>query len=635
MCSAAFAADSRLSFPKQFSLSAKGVNVQTGRYMKSVEDLKIGPFALRRSWGELPALPIVRSFGTPLIASSQTLQWSHNYVQGPYLDGNDSQGNLNIFIVDGAEYRFRTDPNGIFMAQDKATQGSRVDQSAGQWTLTDRQGNIFVFQVPANITNSGQKYLISATYANGSQMLYTYNNAGQVRTITSNLGYALVFDYNAQSNVSSVCGYNLTATQVSGSSTCASAALKVSYGYDSTGAQLTSVTDTGGGVVNINYTISGGAPLPTCITLRNSATCEVTNVFGVGPLILPDQVTQQTTATGSVWTYNYVNGDDPNDIPIVAGQPRWTRATLVDGAGQSFGMRFDRGQLVESSSPQGTFVYRYPQYSYVTPDVADGYGIAIVDFRGTLPRLITTPDGDAEYYEHNTRGEVTKKVTLARGTNIMALTTTTGGTLIPTDTNLAQCCTNIEPLVVPTGSIVVSQSFLPDWGGIGLFGQLYIMGCGAGPVDDKRCSKPITQVDAKGNQTDFDYSAVHGGIITETGPAPTPGGVRPQTRYSYVQRQAYILGAGGAAVAAGPPVWLLASKSFCKTSQWTGSACALANDEVRTDYEYGPPTGLNNLNLRGEVVDAGGTALRTCYAYDWRGLRTGVTTPRAGLGVCP
>jgi hypothetical protein len=636
------AADSRLSFPKQFSISAKGVNVQTGRYMKSVEDLKIGPFALRRSWGELPSYPIVRGFGTPLSAANQALQWTHNFLQGQYLDGNDSIGSLYIFVVDGNEYRFRIDINSNFLAQDKSTQGSRIEQTPPQWKLIDRQGSVYIFEPVAGTTNSTQKYLTSATYPNGSRLLYTYNAAGQVRTVISNLGYALVFDYNAQANLAVACGYNLTVTRVTSSSTCAGASLKATYGYDATGAQLTTVTDALNGVVTINYTVVGNAPLPTCITFRNSAACEVTNEYATAGLLLPDQVIKQTMATDAltpvadVWSYNYVNGEDPIDVPIVAGQPRWTRATIVDGAGQNFGMRFDRGQLVESSSPQGTFVYRYPQYGYIPPS-ATSFGVAAIDFRGTLPRLITTPDGDAEYYEHNTRGEVTKKVTLPKGTNIFALTTTGGGTLIPADPNLALCCTTIDPLVVPAGSIVVSQNFLPDWGGTGLYGQDYVMGCGQSfsSADDKRCSKPISQIDANGNQTDFDYSAIHGGILTETGPAPTPGGVRPQTRYTYVQRQAFILGAGSTVVAAGPPVWLLASKSICKTSQWTGSACAVANDEVRTDYEYGPTSGLNNLNLRGEVVDATGMALRTCYAYNWRAQRTSVTTPRAGLGVCP
>jgi hypothetical protein len=451
----------------------------------------------------------------------------------------------------------------------------------------------------------------------------------------SSLGYALVFDYNGQGNLATACGYNLTLAAVNAASSCAGSTFKVGYVYNTAGVLLTSVTDTGGGIFNMSYVPYGNGALPTCISLRNSATCEVTNQFGGGGLILPDQVTLQTTATGDVWTYDYRNGEDPNDLPPVAGQPRWTRAWHTDGAGHAFSFQYDRGLLIKSTSPQGAFTYRYSQFSYVAAS-PNGLGLMTVDFRGTLPRLITTGDGDVEYYEHNLRGEVTKLVTLPRGTNVMALTTTNGGTLVLSGPALSECCTAIEPLVVPAGAIVVSQAFLPDWGGVGyLAGQLYVMGCGVGPADDKRCSKPISQTDANGNQTDYEYSAVHGGIVTETGPAPAPGGVRPQTRYSYVQRQAFILGAGGSVVAAGPPVWMLAAKSVCKTSQWNGSACAVANDEVRTTYDYGPTTGLNNLNLRGEVVDAAGMALRTCYAYDWRGLRTSVTSPRAGLGVCP
>lgn len=39
--------------------------------------------------------------------------------------------------------------------------------------------------------------------------------------------------------------------------------------------------------------------------------------------------------------------------------------------------------------------------------------------------------------------------------------------------------------------------------------------------------------DARGNVTDYTYSATHGGLLTVTAVAPTSGATRPQTRYSY------------------------------------------------------------------------------------------------------
>ncbi|MGH1558136.1 hypothetical protein ACRAWD_10700 [Caulobacter segnis] len=55
------------------------------------------------------------------------------------------------------------------------------------------------------------------------------------------------------------------------------------------------------------------------------------------------------------------------------------------------------------------------------------------------------------------------------------------------------------------------------------------------------CDKPDWIRDEKGNQTDFTYDLAHGGgVATVTRPAPTPGGIRPQTRYTYGQVQAYF-----------------------------------------------------------------------------------------------
>ncbi|HEY0598183.1 MAG TPA: hypothetical protein VGD20_20395, partial [Sphingopyxis sp.] len=210
--------------------------------------------------------------------------------------------------------------------------------------------------------------------------------------------------------------------------------------------------------------------------------------------------------------------------------------------------------------------------------------------------------------------------------------------IAPLDPALDECCVLPNtPAAMPAGSVTVGQAFLPS---LPSNGDPYPNGCGAGAIDAKLCDKPIMKIDAKGNQTDFTYERAHGGVLTETGPAV--GGVRPQTRYSYVQRNAWVKNSGGAYVSTGQPIWLLASKSLCKTSAATGnpaSPCtAGAADEVRTLYEYGPDSGPNNLQLRGTVEDATGAApARTCYSYDWQGNKISETKPKGttGLGACP
>lgn len=144
----------------------------------------------------------------------------------------------------------------------------------------------------------------------------------------------------------------------------------------------------------------------------------------------------------------------------------------------------------------------------------------------------------------------------------------------------------------------------------------------------KVCNKPIWKKDYKGNQTDFTYDPAHGGVLTETGPAV--GGVRPQVRYEYAQKRAWV-SSGGIYVPEPVYLYLPVRKSFCATGAASGAGCAIAGDEVVTTYDYGPDSGPNNLTLRSETMTAGGTSRRTCYNYDWMGNKISTTRPN---GLC-
>lgn len=147
------------------------------------------------------------------------------------------------------------------------------------------------------------------------------------------------------------------------------------------------------------------------------------------------------------------------------------------------------------------------------------------------------------------------------------------------------------------------------------------------------CNKPNWVKDALGNQTDYTYDPVHGGVLTETQPAVN--GVRPLSRYTYTQRSAWYKNASGTYVKSSDPIWMLTQERFCKTGAASGTGCALAGDEVVTTYDYGPDSGPNNLFLRGISVTADGQTHRSCYAYDNMGNTISETTPNAALGSCP
>jgi YD repeat-containing protein len=150
-----------------------------------------------------------------------------------------------------------------------------------------------------------------------------------------------------------------------------------------------------------------------------------------------------------------------------------------------------------------------------------------------------------------------------------------------------------------------------------------------------KCNKPNWIRDPNGYQTDLEYDTVHGGILKETLP-PDSSGIRPQKRYSYAQRYAWIKNSGGSYVSAATPIWLLTQVSYCRAGAASSVGCALGGaDEVITTYDYGPDTGPNNLFLRGQAVTADGQSLRTCYGYDVLGNKISETTPNAGLTSCP
>jgi len=162
-------------------------------------------------------------------------------------------------------------------------------------------------------------------------------------------------------------------------------------------------------------------------------------------------------------------------------------------------------------------------------------------------------------------------------------------------------------------------------------------------MNPRTCNRPEWTRDANNNVTEYTYAPEHGGLLTETGPAPSAAAPRPQTRHGYTQRFAWISNGSGGYVRAATPIWVRIHTSSCRTSAATGNPaapCAAgALDEVRTTYEYGPDSGPNNLLLRGQAVTAesGGAmiALRTCYGYDANGNRISETQPNANLASCP
>ena len=423
---------------------------------------------------------------------------------------------------------------------------------------------------------------LSVVYADGQRIDISYSAAAEETLLVSNQGYALRYESLSNGTVVKLCGFNLAQTFVQSSTSCSGALQTVTLNYEIVSPdykRLTSVVDVEGRTSTLSYTANN---FFQCMTLPDSTTCEFSNIYGTQPgepvgLTKPDQVRVQTQADGQQWTYGYdfpIPGDD--DPPYFPGDPR-------------------------------------PHYSYSWGGGA-GFGFQANYERGLVRDLSTT--NEHLLLEYN--GMEISKITYSEGNNIAIGRDAIGNAIATTATPKPG---SLDPVRATSQSFPTANAF--SIGGI----------CNS--VSWKLCTKPIWSKDPFGNQTDFTYDPAHGGTLTETGPAVN--GIRPQTRYTYVQRNAMVKDSGGNFVTMQPPIWLLASTSSCKTGAASGAGCTIAGDEVKTTYDYGPTTGANNLLLRGTVADATGTTpIRTCYTYDAVGNRLSEIKPAPGAWTsCP
>lgn len=130
------------------------------------------------------------------------------------------------------------------------------------------------------------------------------------------------------------------------------------------------------------------------------------------------------------------------------------------------------------------------------------------------------------------------------------------------------------------------------------------------------CNKPTSLVDGKGSVTDYTYDSSHGGVLTITRPAASPGATRPQTRFSYTR-----LDANGLPSTSG--IAMLASVSECKTS----ANCVNSVDERRTTLSYG----RNLLKTSLTLASGNGSIISTTnFAYDDIGNLTAIDGPLPG-----
>jgi hypothetical protein len=625
---------------EKYAMAPGGVDMRTGRYVYSENDLAIGGedgLALARI-----TAPAVRGHVNPFANFSHAWDVMLTEKRVNIFEGNDSHNSGQDFRINvhfgGRSETFQsrtTDYGFIQLSRGAFASLTFAGDRAGPnvvYTFQAADGTVATFRPLGGGDCSDAyrcAYVSQIVDPDGTRLSFDYANDGgaggaHLRAVTSSRGYLLLFEHLGGNLVSRACVINLAVTPRPADNLCPAGAPAANYSYVvANGAtRLASVASPSGRTSGFTYGSANG--VATMGFVKPGATAPwLTNLLGGWPD--EDGMTQeivgaQTFADGQSYNYYFEpTPDADNRAPSIAGG--W----FEDGAGDRTSLDYEFPALPRSFS------------SSFTPDQPNG-GYPYVNYGDVVLQA--------------TSGPVTVTDPLGRvTTNHYCDPAAEAG--LPLSEHQRCIVTLLQWTIDPDGIKTVlsydgwrnvrevrrksKDGSLPD----------IVTSAAYACINPKSCAKPTSFTDPNLKTTDYTYAPEHGGVLTETGPAvPTRqadgsiADVRPQKRYIYALRHAWIrdpLGGSGY-VQAEPGTWLLTGESFCRTSAATGnpaSPCARIGDEVATVYDYGPDSGPNTLMLRGTAVTADGATLRTCYAYDERGYKVSETGPGANLASCP
>ncbi|WP_230781758.1 RHS repeat domain-containing protein [Sphingomonas sp. Leaf37] len=129
----------------------------------------------------------------------------------------------------------------------------------------------------------------------------------------------------------------------------------------------------------------------------------------------------------------------------------------------------------------------------------------------------------------------------------------------------------------------------------------------------KYCLKPLWTGDARGNRTDYTYSADHAEATKVELPAPSGGQARPTIDYGYTALYAKIKDTSGNLVNADSPVWKLTSVRQCGVA----ATCYGSSAETLTEIQYAVAAGGINLLPTQVTVRAGDNSVSSTQTYGY------------------
>lgn len=594
---------------ENYSINPGGVDMRTGQFVYQREDLALG--------GD-KGLTLVRQNGIEFgVVGKSFGNLSHNWEVFLIRRENTSAYTADYTISsDGRSTGFRGGLNHLRPSQ-SSPGGKELLEGIGEgvnryWVYTGKDGTSVTFR-PESLRDCNKKtsvpdgnsisycmYASSLVRPDGLAYAFQYDdpstNSGdtRLRSVTSNYGYALMFEYvGGSAQVQKACLLNLATHLMPGNGTCPEGIPTATYSYHANGF-LASATNALGHTFSYQNTYTDYlSAYEVRHYLPGQSQPYLTNQYGA--LVLGSAnhaVDRQVFSDGRAYDYSWVihyHGDSItreraggtyrlNNGPAVS-----VNFALLDRPGPD-------DQTGKSVTPGPSRIVdelgRVYAANYCIPNEGVGGGCYVVPVR-----YWDYPDG--------------RRLEL---------------TYDPYHQNIIERRWKSKSGLEP--DLVTSSSY-------------------GSCITPLLCSKPTQTIDANGQATDFTYDATHG-LLTSTRQPADQQGIRPISWRKYTQKYAWIKRASGGYEQASAPVWVLASEHACIKTQGTydsasgvGSCAGGAADERVTRYEYGSTNAPNNLNVTGVVVTADGQSLRSCYEYDNFGRTIGEISPRADLEVCP
>jgi hypothetical protein len=565
--------------PKNYAVTPGGINVADGSLAYSVTDLALGAMKLERFYRTSRQQPNDPPFGTNFSSNFDI------YITAAPKGGNPGGPRYPIVHMGNraSGVYSHSPPSTVVGSFNLDAQRGNLSYS-GKYVYVDNSdasGTVYTFS--ATVQASGMLWAANSRkieridFPDGRRQTFTYSGTN-LKLVEDTAGYAMVFDYDGNGDVTAACAFNRSQTYVSASSTCAGAVLKTTYGYSVTLSKpyLTSVTNPLSQVTNYSNNNWG----MTCVRPPGFATCTISHSNHAARIVT------QSLQDGGAWVTSgmgpdYLNNPDENYDYDCSNETSITDPNNVVTY-QSF-TKTSPCSITDALGYTTSFVY---EGAHLNNDIGGVYT------DGTFLKEATYPEGNK--YQAQYLGPFRSVTT--------------------------------ETMLPKPGSGLTSIS--KTYGYATFF-------CTTLPATYQNCAKPIWIRDPKNNQTDFTYGP-HGGLLTEISPAPTAGASRPLKVNSYVQKFAYIKNSGGSLVPAATGIWMLSTATQCQTVAGSSTpTCDSGGPQIVTTYQYGADGTADNLLVRGAAVTANGQTRRTCFGYDPFSRRISETKPNAGLGACP